>query len=112
MRTGAGGFGVARRRVERLKVEIALLKQGQWPRQCAPHGQQWAMCYERAKGLSTVNGRILSFYTVTAREAHLCGERGSPAVSGLSFLRMGIKPRKAEASAGWRLIAKLLENMF
>ena len=39
------------------------------------------------------------FYTVTAREAHLCGERGSPAVSkGVVCLRIGI-PRKAGANA-------------
>ena len=32
-----------------------------------------------------MNGQVLSTYVVTAREAYLCGERGSPAVSGLSF---------------------------
>ena len=31
------------------------------------------------KGRCATNGKVLSTYTVTAREAHLCGERGSPA---------------------------------
>ena len=44
-----------------------------------------------------VFGKILSDF-VTAREAHLCGERGSPAVSkGVVFCGLGM-PRAAGAS--------------
>ena len=73
-------------------------------RASACHGQQWAMCYERAKELSTMNGRILSSYTITAREAHLCGERGSPAAGRKSCvcgLGMPAKRGQATASVAW-----------
>ena len=50
------------------------------------------------------------FYTVTAREAHLCDERGSPAADKVWYAcRLGM-PRKAGAYAGspadgWKLCA-------
>ena len=52
-----------------------------WPRQCAP---------QLHKGLCAVNGQVLSTYTVTAREAHLCGERGSPA-AGKGIVSLWLK---------------------
>ena len=46
------------------------------------------------EGQSATNGRVLSTYTVTAREVHLCGERGSPAVGkGVVCLRSGYAPQ-------------------
>ncbi len=46
------------------------------------------------EGQSATNGRVLSTYTVTAREAHLCGERGSPmAGKGVVCLRIEYAPR-------------------
>ena len=47
-----------------------------------------------------VFGKILSD-CVTAREAHLCGERGSPAVGkGVVCLRVGYAPRGGGKCAG------------
>ena len=47
-----------------------------------------------------VFGKILSDF-VTAREAHLCGERGSPAVGkGVVFLRVGYAPQSGGKYGG------------
>ena len=59
------------------------------------------------EGLSAVNGRMLSINTVTAREAHLCGERGSPAVSGLSFFADGYKAPQCGGKYGGRHIWRI-----
>ena len=45
-------------------------------------------------GQSATNGQVMSTYTVTAGEVHLCGERGSPVVGkGAACLRGGYAPQ-------------------
>ena len=88
-------------------LEVVCLRTGLWiatamcnlrcaPRDDGERGKRANGSARRTgvKGRCAVNGRVLSTYTVTAREAHLCGERGSPAVGkGIVCLRVGYTPQ-------------------
>ena len=53
-----------------------------------------AECHEWATRGGVPRTGNVSAYTVTAREAHLCGERGSPAVGkGIVCLQVGYAPQ-------------------